>query len=140
MKAEASQPGRRGDDLETIVAGIGFLSLSEAIDKTTASGRPLFHVMGAMAEFERSLISECTRAGMAAAKACGRHLGRERKLTDEDTPAASTKSRSVTFHNLSPLPAVSDRYSLPACRSICKARPKDCPAAAIAIKRSGQGD
>lgn len=64
--------------------GIGFRSLSEAIDTTTASGRLLFHVMGAIAEFERGLISERTRAGMAAAKARGRHVGRERKLTDED--------------------------------------------------------
>lgn len=65
-------------------AGIGFRSLSEAIDTTTASGRLLFHVMGAIAEFERSLISERTRAGMAAAKARGQHLGRERKLSEED--------------------------------------------------------
>lgn len=64
--------------------GIGFRSISEAIDTTTASGRLLFHVMGALAEFERALISERTRAGMAAAKARGQHLGRERKMTDED--------------------------------------------------------
>jgi DNA invertase Pin-like site-specific DNA recombinase len=64
--------------------GIGFRSISEAIDTTTASGRLLFHVMGALAEFERALISERTRAGMAAAKARGQHLGRERKLTDDD--------------------------------------------------------
>ncbi len=64
--------------------GIGFRSLSEAIDTTTAGGRLLFHVMGALAEFERTLISERTRAGMAAAKARGQHLGRERKLTDDD--------------------------------------------------------
>jgi DNA invertase Pin-like site-specific DNA recombinase len=62
--------------------GIGFRSLSEAIDTTTASGRLLFHVMGAIAEFERSLISERTRAGMAAAKARGQHLGRAPKLSD----------------------------------------------------------
>lgn len=64
--------------------GIGFRSLSEAIDTTTASGRLLFHVMGALAEFERSLISERTRAGMAAAKARGQHLGRERKISHRD--------------------------------------------------------
>lgn len=64
--------------------GIGFRSLSEAIDTTTASGRLLFHVMGALAEFERALISERTRAGMAAAKARGQHLGRERKVTERD--------------------------------------------------------
>jgi len=64
--------------------GIGFRSLSEAIDTTTASGRLLFHVMGALAEFERALISERTRAGMAAAKARGQHLGRERKITERN--------------------------------------------------------
>lgn len=64
--------------------GIGFRSLSEAIDTTTASGRLLFHIMGAIAEFERSLISDRTRAGMAAAKARGQHLGRERKIDDDD--------------------------------------------------------
>lgn len=64
--------------------GVGFRSLSEAIDTTTASGRLLFHIMGAIAEFERSLISERTKAGMAAAKARGQHLGRARKLTEED--------------------------------------------------------
>jgi Enterobacteriaceae phage serine recombinase len=64
--------------------GIGFRSLSEAIDTTTASGRLLFHVMGAIAEFERGLISERTRAGMAAAKARGQPIGRTRKLSDDD--------------------------------------------------------
>lgn len=59
---------------------VGFRSLSEAIDTTTASGRLLFHVMGALAEFERALISERTRAGMAAAKARGHHVGRPPKL------------------------------------------------------------
>lgn len=69
---------------------IGFRYLSEAIDTTTASGRLLFHVMGAIAEFERNLISERTAAGMAAARARGQHLGRGRKLTDEmrDGPSA----------------------------------------------------
>jgi DNA invertase Pin-like site-specific DNA recombinase len=63
---------------------IGFRSLSEAIDTTTASGRLLFHVMGALAEFERALISERTRAGMAAAKARGAPIGRPPKLAPED--------------------------------------------------------
>lgn len=63
---------------------IGFRSLSEAIDTTTASGKLMFHVIGAIAEFERSLISDRTRAGMAAAKARGQHLGRDRKIADDD--------------------------------------------------------
>ncbi len=60
--------------------GVAFRSLSEAIDTTTASGRLLFHVMGALAEFERALISERTRAGMAAARARGAVIGRPRKV------------------------------------------------------------
>ncbi len=64
--------------------GIGFRSLTEAIDTTTASGKLLFHIMAAIAEFERSLIAERTRAGMAAAKARGQHVGRARKVSDED--------------------------------------------------------
>lgn len=60
--------------------GVAFRSLSESIDTETASGRLLFHVMGALAEFERALISERTRAGMAAARARGRNIGRPPKL------------------------------------------------------------
>lgn len=56
--------------------GVGFRSLTEAIDTTTPQGKPLFHVMGALAEFERSLIIERTRAGMAAAKKRGVNVGR----------------------------------------------------------------
>ena len=62
-------------------AGAGFQSLSEAIDTTTAGGRLIFHVMGALAEFERSLIGERTKAGMQAAKRRGKPIGRPRKLT-----------------------------------------------------------
>ena len=62
-------------------AGGGFVSLSESIDTTTAGGKLIFHVMGALAEFERSLISERTVAGMKAAKRRGKHVGRPRALT-----------------------------------------------------------
>jgi DNA invertase Pin-like site-specific DNA recombinase len=62
-------------------AGAGFQCLTEAIDTTTAGGKLVFHMMGAIAEFERSLIAERTRAGMKAAKKGGKHVGRPRKLT-----------------------------------------------------------
>lgn len=61
--------------------GVGFQSLSESIDTTTAGGRLLFHLMGALAEFERSMIGERTKAGMAAAKKRGKHVGRPRTLS-----------------------------------------------------------
>ena len=56
--------------------GIGFRSLTEAIDTTTASGRLIMHVMGAIAEFERQLISERGKAGMRAAMERGKRVGR----------------------------------------------------------------
>lgn len=59
---------------------IEFVSLSENIDTTTAGGRLVFHMMGALAEFERSLIVERTKAGMASARSRGRHLGRAPSL------------------------------------------------------------
>lgn len=61
--------------------GIGFRSLSEAIDTTSAQGKLLLHMLGALAEFERSLITERTRAGLAAAKRRGVKVGRKPKLT-----------------------------------------------------------
>lgn len=60
--------------------GIGFKSLQESIDTTTSGGRLIFHVFGALAEFERNLIRERTRAGLEAARARGRKGGRPRIL------------------------------------------------------------
>jgi DNA invertase Pin-like site-specific DNA recombinase len=60
---------------------IGFRSLSEGIDSTTSTGMLLFHIVGAIAEFERTLISDRTRAGMASAKSRGASIGRPRKLS-----------------------------------------------------------
>lgn len=70
------------------VRGIGLRSLTEALDATTAQGRVVFHMFGALAEFERSLIRERTQAGLAAAKRARRTGGRPPKLTDEDIEAA----------------------------------------------------
>src|SRR3954463_2371073 len=62
--------------------GVGFRSLQEQIDTTTTSGGKLvFHVFGALAEFERDLIRERTHAGLAAARARGRLFGRPKVLT-----------------------------------------------------------
>lgn len=62
--------------------GIGFKSLAEQIDTTTPGGKLIFHVFGALAEFERDLIRERTHAGLAAARARGRLGGRPQKLAD----------------------------------------------------------
>ncbi len=57
-------------------AGVGFMSLTESIDTTTPGGKLIFHLFGALAEFERDLIKERTRAGLKAARARGRKGGR----------------------------------------------------------------
>jgi DNA invertase Pin-like site-specific DNA recombinase len=61
--------------------GVGFRSVQEQIDTTSAGGRFYLHILAALAEFEREMISERTKAGMAAAKRNGKHVGRPRKLT-----------------------------------------------------------
>ena len=68
--------------------GIGFRSLTEAIDTTTPGGKLVFHIFGALAEFERSIIRERTRAGLDAARARGRRGGRPPKLQEKDLVAA----------------------------------------------------
>lgn len=62
------------------VAQVGLRSLQENIDTTSSGGRLVFHLFGALAEFERNLIRERTRAGMAAARARGRMGGRPKRL------------------------------------------------------------
>ncbi|WP_345770914.1 recombinase family protein [Brucella intermedia] len=59
--------------------GIEFRSVTESIDTSSSGGKLLFHMIAALAEFERSLISERTKAGMAAAKLRGKHVGRPRR-------------------------------------------------------------
>ena len=68
--------------------GIGFRSLQESIDTTTSGGRLIFHIFGALAEFERNLIRERTMAGLKAARARGRVGGRPRKLDAKKTELA----------------------------------------------------
>lgn len=60
---------------------VGFLSLQEAIDTTSPGGKLVFHIFGALAEFERNLIRDRTRAGLEAARARGRKGGRPKRLT-----------------------------------------------------------
>lgn len=73
----------RSPDLDQTLArqGTDFHSLTENIDTTTAGERLHFHMLGALAEFERALIIEQTRAGMKVAKARGIKVGRKRTLT-----------------------------------------------------------
>lgn len=60
--------------------GVSFWSLEEAIDTRSSSGKLIFHIFAALAEFERNLIEDRTRAGLAAARARGRKGGRPKSL------------------------------------------------------------
>jgi DNA invertase Pin-like site-specific DNA recombinase len=62
---------------------IGFKSLQESIDTTTSGGKLVFHIFGALAEFEREIIRERTKAGLTAARARGKSGGRPKALTDK---------------------------------------------------------
>lgn len=68
--------------------GVAFRSLSESIDTSTPGGKLIFHVFGALAEFERDLIRERTSAGLAAARARGRSGGRPTVWTPEKLKVA----------------------------------------------------
>lgn len=92
------------------VAGAGFRSLTEAIDTTTAAGRMLMQILGAFAEFERAVLSERTRSGLAAARRAGRVGGKPRSLTPEQeaavirlvTTKAATARAAAELHRVHP--------------------------------------
>lgn len=94
--------GRSLKELFTLVddfqrKGIGFRSLNDAIDTTTAQGRLVFNLFASLAEFERDMIRERTKAGLAAARARGRVGGRPKGLSVQ----AQAKARAVkTMHGL----------------------------------------
>jgi len=76
-----------GEDIKG--RGADLHSISENIDTSTAAGKLVFHVFGALSEFERSLIRERTVAGLKAARARGRCGGRKPKMTAKDKEAAA---------------------------------------------------
>ncbi|MDA8303256.1 MAG: recombinase family protein [Actinomycetota bacterium] len=87
---------RLGRSLEHLIAlsnelqanGIDLVVLDQGIDTSTSLGRMFFHILGAIAEFEHSLMSERTRDGLAAARARGRTGGQKAKLTLRQTKVA----------------------------------------------------
>src|SRR5829696_3961311 len=78
--------------IDTVTAlqerGVGFKSLQESIDTTTSGGKLVFHIFGALAEFETTIIKERTQAGLQAARARGRYGGPKHKLTPKQVEIA----------------------------------------------------
>jgi len=94
-------------DLESL--GIAFVSLRDGFDLSTPSGRLMFQIIGAMGEFERNLIRERVKAGMAHAKAKGRQLGRSRVYVDlkaVESRRASGESLRTIARDLGVSPAL----------------------------------
>jgi DNA invertase Pin-like site-specific DNA recombinase len=81
--------------------GVGFRSLTESIDTSSTGGRLVFHVFGALAEFERDLGRDRTLAGLQAARDCGRHGGRPPKMTTRRgyAPADQCCKGQITTRN-----------------------------------------
>ena len=77
---------------------VGFRSITESIDTTTTGGKLVFHIFGALAEFEHNLIRERTIAGLAAARARGRKGGRKPSMSKADIrkAAAMLKDPNIT--------------------------------------------
>jgi len=78
--------------------GVGFRSLTESIDTTTAGGRLIFHIFGALGQFERDLIQERTQASLAAAAARGRKGGRKPTVTEDKPTVTEDKLRRAREH------------------------------------------
>jgi DNA invertase Pin-like site-specific DNA recombinase len=90
--------------IDTITAlderGVGFKSLTENIDTTTSEGKLVFHIFGALAEFEREIIRERTQAGLQSARSRGKIGGRPKALTPKEVQIlrnmAADKSLTVS--------------------------------------------
>lgn len=99
--------GRSVRDLSSIVRdlgdrGVGFRSLTEAVDTTTTAGRLLMHVLAAVAEAERSMASDRIRAGMAARKARGVDVGRPSALSrDQIVLARELHGQGMSLRQIS---------------------------------------
>ena len=79
--------------------GVGLKSLQESIDTSSSSGKLVFHIFGALAEFERNLIRERTQAGLQAARARGRKGGRPKAL-NSDKRALAVKLYDEKQHTI----------------------------------------
>lgn len=86
--------------------GIEFQSLTEEVNTVSPGGRLVFHIMAALAEFERTLISERTKAGMAEARRKGRRVGRPPSLSDSDIIEA------IRAVETEPIESIAARYGI----------------------------
>ncbi len=121
--------------------GVGFRSLRENIDTTTAGGRLVFHLFGALAQFERELIRDRTVAGLTAARARGRVGGRPSKLSVEQVRQARRMydARELTVEQIGDVLGVSRTSIYRALGKTTTPAPA-CPAEPVATATEAAGD
>ncbi len=103
--------------------GVAFISLKDNLDLGTPSGRLMFQIIGAMAEFERSLIQERVRAGLRNARAKGKRLGRPKKVVDV-AKIAALRAQGRSWSEISALMGMGRGTAQRALQSPPKNRPK----------------
>jgi DNA invertase Pin-like site-specific DNA recombinase len=124
--------------------GIGFRSLRENIDTTTSTGKLIFHMFGALAEFERDLIRERTVAGLDAARARGRKGGRRHVLDEQQRGLLRSlahdpgNSPGVICETLGISRATFYRYLGPTPRSSARVEPTARPVRRSTLRRGEQ--
>ncbi len=109
--------------------GIDFVSLHEGVDTSTPNGRLVFGIFATIAEFERELIRDRVRSGLALAKSRGRKLGRPRIVVDA-SKVASFRAQGRSWASISAVMGIGKGTAQRACASLPKNLPKTCPATA----------
>ena len=112
-------------DLESL--GVSFVSIKDNLDLSTPSGRLMFQIIGAMAEFERSLIQERVKAGLRNARAKGKTLGRPRVVVDT-AQIARLRASGTSWPSIARELGVSVGTVYEAARRLSKIHPKDASA------------
>jgi DNA invertase Pin-like site-specific DNA recombinase len=116
--------------------GLSFISLRDNLDLSTPSGRLMFHVVGAMAQFERALIQERVKAGLRNAKAKGKRLGRPRVVVDE-TAISAMRDSGASWRTISAKLGIglgtAHRIARQRSKNLCGASIGTLPGAAAAI-------
>ena len=112
-------------DLESL--GVSFVSIKDNLDLSTPSGRLMFQIIGAMAEFERSLIQERVKAGLRNARAKGKRLGRPRVSVDV-ARIATLRASGLSWPKIAAEVGVSVGTVYEAAHRLSKIHPKDADA------------
>src|ERR1700676_4853601 len=104
--------------------GIDFISLHEGVDTSTPNGRLIFGIFASIAEFERELIRDRVRSGLAAAKARGKRIGRPKVLVDASR-IASLRSQGLSWAEITEETGISKGTAQRAVVGLPKSPPKD---------------